>query len=219
MNKRIIFFIAGGIFVANILILDVWVLTSASRRQPVQVNLTGKASEPYQFTSNDTCVDSCQSQIDEIKQLLTVTVSPKKSPTATPRPTRSSSSSSSSSSTVKEYFVPLGSGSSTAEDWTDVPGVQSYVDSTQYGSIKQVVFEASLHTPTGNQTAYARLYNVTDKHPVWNSEVQISGGSPQLLISAPITLDSGNKLYQVQMKTQLKSQTNLNQARIHITTN
>ncbi len=124
----------------------------------------------------------------------------------------------STQSTVKEYFVPLGSGSSTSESWTDVPGVQSYIDSSSYGVIKSVNFEASLYTPTGNQFARARLYNVTDSHPVWNSEVEISGGTPQLKVSSPITLDKGSKLYQVQMLTQLGSRTNLENARLRITT-
>ena len=82
-----------------------------------------------------------------------------------------------------------------------------------------MVFEVSLYTPTGNQTAYARLYNVTDKHPVWYSEVSIEGGTPQTKISNNIILDTGNKLYQVQMKTQLQARTNLENARVHIITN
>ena len=64
-----------------------------------------------------------------------------------------------------------------------------------------------------------RLYNVTDKHPVWFSDVSLEGGTPALLISKPITLDSGNKTYQVQMKTSLKFQAFLDQSRLHIITN
>lgn len=120
---------------------------------------------------------------------------------------------------VKEFYVPFGSGSNSSETWTDVSGVQAYIDTSQYGSIKQVIFEASIHIPTGNEIAWARLYNVTDKHPVWNSDVTISGGTAQLLYSPPIQLDSGNKLYQVQMKTQLKYPALLDQARVHITVN
>ena len=105
-----------------------------------------------------------------------------------------------------------------SSEWEDIPGTQSYINSNAYGRLKKVTFEASLYTPTGNQTAYARLYNVTDKHPVWNSDVAIEGGTPQLKISTPISLDSGSKLYQVQMKTQLKERTSLENARIHLVT-
>jgi len=121
-------------------------------------------------------------------------------------------------SSVKEYFIPLGSGSFSGADWGDVAGVQAAIDSTRYGTIKSVVFEPSVHIPTGNETAYIRLYNVTDKHPVWFSDVSINGGTPQLLFSQPITLDPGVKTYQVQIKTSLNYPAVLDQARIHITT-
>ena len=110
----------------------------------------------------------------------------------------------------------FGGGSNSTDDWTDVAGLQVEADSTKYGDIKSVVFEAKVNTTTGNQIAYVRLFNVTDKHPVWFSDVSIDGGSTKLLVSKPITLDSGNKLYQVQMKTSLKHQANLISSRLHI---
>lgn len=120
-------------------------------------------------------------------------------------------------SQVKEFFIHLGSGSGSTEDWTDVSGVEAYIDSTKYGRIKEVIFEASVNIPTGNQVVYIRLYNITDKHPVWFSEVSHEGGGSILLISKPITLDSGSKLYRVQMKTSLKYLANLSSARVKIT--
>lgn len=120
---------------------------------------------------------------------------------------------------VKELYIPLGTGVNTTTDWTDVKGSAAYVNAGSYGSMKKVTFEASIGVPSGNQTAYVRLYNATDKHPVWYSEITMAGAGPELLISTPITLDSGNKLYQVQMKSQLGAATNLLQARIHILLN
>ncbi len=120
-------------------------------------------------------------------------------------------------STVKEFFIPFGSGFSSAEEWTDVPGMSATIDTNNYKKIKTVFFEASLRIPTGNQKAYARLFNITDKHPVWFSEVSIEGGTPTLVTSQPITLDEGNNVYQVQMKTSLKYQSFIDQARIKIT--
>lgn len=121
-------------------------------------------------------------------------------------------------STAKEYYIPLGTGTNAASEWTDVAGASAYVDTAQYPRIKKVVFEATVGVPTGNQAAYVRLFNATDKHPVWFSEVSMNTTGPSALTSTPITLDKGNKLYQVQMKTQLKFTANLSQARIHITT-
>jgi hypothetical protein len=123
------------------------------------------------------------------------------------------------SANVKEFYVPFGSGVNSSDDWQDVPGLQAYIDRSAYGSINKVTFEASVRVPTGNQTADVRLFNVTAGHPVWYSEMMFTGGgSPQLLISGPITLDAGNNLYKVQMKTQLKYPAYLDQARVHILT-
>lgn len=121
-------------------------------------------------------------------------------------------------SQVKEFSISFGSGSTRANDWEDITGLSTYIDSAKYGKIKTVVFEAAVFIPNGNQGVYVRLFNATDKHPVWFSEVYHEGGAPKLLISQPITLDPGNKLYQVQMKTTLKDLANLNQARVKITT-
>lgn len=117
---------------------------------------------------------------------------------------------------VREYYIPFGQGTSTATDWTDVEELQVTIDSKLYGMRRDVLFEASMHIPTGNETAYVRLYNVTDKHPVWFSDVSMDGGAGRLLVSKPVHLDEGKKLYQVQMKTSLGSQAVLDQARLHV---
>lgn len=120
---------------------------------------------------------------------------------------------------AKEYFVPLGSGTNQSTGWQDVEGAQSYVDSTLYRKAKKTTFEATLEVPSGSQITYVRLYNATDQHPVWFSEVNMDGSGPKLLVSAPITLDPGEKLYKVQMKSQLAAKANLVQSRLHIQTN
>lgn len=122
-------------------------------------------------------------------------------------------------SQVKELFIPFGSGTNATDDWADVGALRVSVDSSQYKNIKSAIFEASVRIPTGNETAYVRLFNVTDKHPVWFSDVSLDGGTPQFLTSQPIILDPGVKTYQVQMKTSLKSQAVLDEARLHIIVN
>jgi hypothetical protein len=126
---------------------------------------------------------------------------------------------SSNNSTAKEIYIPLGAGSGFSNDWTDISGAQATIDSTQYRRIKKVTFEASVTVPTGNQSISLRLFNTTDKHPVWYSDVTMEGIGPTLLTSPEINLDPGNKVYQVQLKTQLGYPATLTQARIHILTN
>lgn len=142
--------------------------------------------------STDTCPQSCISRINQLTGSKT---------TAT-----------------KENYVPLGSGTSTAREWTDVPGAQAYIDTASYGKIKTATFEATVQVPNGSQITWVRLFNATDKHPVWFSDITLDSSGPTLLTSAPITLDPGKKLYIVQLKSQLGSQTQILQARVKINT-
>lgn len=120
-------------------------------------------------------------------------------------------------SSIKEIFIPLGSGQTDQTDWTDIPGALGYIDGAAYPGIKKAVLEATVTIPNGNETASVRLFNKTDGHPVWYSETAWSGGSTQLVISQPFSLDTGSKLYQVQVKNQLPSEAVISNARIHIT--
>lgn len=118
---------------------------------------------------------------------------------------------------AKESIIPLGSGTNATGDWTDVAGTSVALDSAQYGTIKKVTFEASVGVPTGNQRAYVRLYNVTDAHPIWYSDMSMDGTGPTTLTSpATLVLGTGTKTYIVQMKSQLKFPTNLVSARLRI---
>lgn len=145
--------------------------------------------------------------------LASSTPIPSSSSTPTPEP---KSSVVTVQSSVKDYFIPLGSGSNQSSDWKDVPGAEVTIDLGQYQDIKEVRLEVSVNVPTANGSVFVRLYNVTDKHPVWNSEVMGSGSSTSSLISPAVIYDKGLKQYQVQMKTQLGVLANLTQSRIHV---
>lgn len=188
------------ILAINVLYLDF--KASVVSKTPVIV----KSVEKQPPTSNLACPASCISEINY------ATSSMKLSNTAAVSSTVVNSS-------VKDYYVTLGSGTSTATSWTDVTGLQTTINPTNYPNINQIVFEVSLYIPTGNEYASIRLWDVTDGYAVWNSEMTISGGQPQYLVSNPITLAPGNKLYQVQALTQLQAPAIINQSRVHIILN
>lgn len=144
-------------------------------------------------TTGDTCPSACIARINQV-------------------------AGKSGNASVKEFFVPLGSGTNATDDWTDVAGASAYVDTASYGKLKNVTFEATVSQPVSSQKIWVRLFNASDKHPVWYSDITTDNAGPILLTSSPIVLDRGNKLYQVQMKTQLRGATNLTQSRLHITT-
>lgn len=155
------------------------------------------------------CPQACTSQIYEATTSVKIAQQPTPTSDVTPTPE--------TIKIVKEFFIPFGSGSSLAGDWEDIPGVQATLDTNNFPELKSVTFEVTARIPTGNEIAYIRLYNVTDKHPIWASEISWEGGGTKLLTKA-ITLDSGSKVYQVQMKTSLKFTAIFDQARLHIIT-
>lgn len=207
---RKVFIFISFLIICNLIILDLWIMNqsknifSASKEfnTPISIQVTPMLDPP--------CGKSCITKINEATasiqlQKTVVTIAQTQPQQVT--------------NVVKEYFVPLGAGTNAADEWEDVPGLRVSVDTNQYGKIKSVVFEATVRVPSLDQWAKVRLYNVTDKHPVWSSEVNFTIGSqPTLLTSAPFTLDTGVKTYQVQMKTQIRHTAYLDQSRIHITT-
>ena len=212
--KNILFIILFLIFL-NLAYLDILVFKDFGSKTIERIVSKDKESS----SDSNTCGEDCVEKINEVVNLYLNPTS-SLSPPLTPAPTKAQSSSvNSQPQAAREYYVPFGSGSGSSSDWQDVAGLQAYVDSANYPNIKSVVFEASLHIPTGNQTASVRLYNATDGHPVWNSEVTFNGNTSSILVnSQAVLLDTGNKLYKVQMKTQLQYTAILDQSRLHITT-
>lgn len=218
ISWKIIFFVLFLLVITNIAFLDGLVIGGY-----FNIKNDGSSvieSKIYPSISDSSyeslfCPSSCIAKIEQATMSSNIQKSEERSDEL---PFKNKADSDSDYSGAREFFVSFGGGSNSTDDWVDVPGLQAYVDSTKYGRIKSAAFEASVHIPTGNQTAYIRLYSVTEKHPVWNSEVSIEGGTPKLLISGPITLAAGKALYQVQMKTQLKFTAVLDQSRLHITT-
>lgn len=119
---------------------------------------------------------------------------------------------------IKEYFISFGSGSGSSGDWADVEGLLANIDFANYSNIKEIRFEVSTQVPTGNENVSVRIYNKSDNHQVWNSEVTATNATAYL-VSQPIIYDKGEKTYQVQLKTQLKYLANITQARLHIILN
>lgn len=209
LNKIILaipFFIA-----INVIAIDIFLVTHVihdNKQEKVLGSLRAAADKKIQ--------ESFQSDSVNAQRADTTPLTPSSVPTKIPAQINNSSTQNSS---VKEYYVPIGTGSFNSVDvWGDVPGVQVNVDSNSYGSIKNVSFEASVHAPNGNQDVSVRLYDKTDDHPVWSSELFFPSGTTENVLGAPINLDSGLKLYKVQMRTQFGTSVSLDQSRIHITT-
>lgn len=146
----------------------------------------------------------------------TIEIEKEKDLPAPPVPTVLINQNSATSTEIKDHFLSFGSGSSNSQVWADVGGLQASVDLNSYGNIKEIKFEASVQDPGENQAVSVRVFNKTDNHPVWNSEVIKNAGADSFLVSSPIIYDSGTKTYVIQMKTQLGSSATLGESRLHI---
>jgi len=210
-----------GIFTVNILILNLFFFFPKSK-SPQAIPSENK---DLLSVSQDYCSQGCVDQINltlksqmasassTTSPISSVSPAPTLTPTLTPTPTPTPAK------TVKEFFVPLGVGTGNSADWTAVEGIGAEIDPSDYGDIKQITLELTAQIPTGNQTIWIRLYNANTYQSVTGSEMTLSGGAITLLKSSPISLSSGNNLYQIQMKTQLQYPANINMARLRIKTN
>lgn len=152
-------------------------------------------------TPEEGCSLSCIAKIDAIEQRIDSMTVEKQT----------------MSSLSKEYYIPLGSGTTKSNVWQDIAGTEVVIDTANYPRIKTVVFEVFVNIPTANGFVSAKLYNVTDKHDVWFSEVR-SEGSTLTKKEAVVTLESGAKTYRVLGLSSLKYDANIQNARIRIIT-
>jgi len=123
-----------------------------------------------------------------------------------------------SSSNPREYYIPLGSGSTGSPDWTDITATETLIDPSLYGNITEAYFTVSLRNPTRNGRIEAQLYNATDKHLVWTSHLAMDGPESQTITSGKIILSNGAKIYRVQLKSTLSYPAYLDNAKIRIVT-
>ena len=84
-----------------------------------------------------------------------------------------------------------------------LPGTEFYLDfNTDYGKSAYANWDASLKIKDGNGTAFARLYDVTNKIAVNGSEVNVTNsGNLSQTISGGLSFWAGNNLYRVQLKS------------------
>ncbi len=210
MNNRFVArvaFIVLGIFLAiDIVFLNIKAFSTREQLpkfSPIAAPTLTYPEEVVLNSKGDGCPASCLLAIDEATKQAE-----KKSPLPT-KPAVNVVG-------VKEIYIPFGSGSTKSLDWVELAGVESVIDSADYPNTKSMIFEASLKVPTANGRVYAKIFNVTDKHDVWGSEVSSEGPTSYRAESANITLSPGRKLYRVMMKSTMGYEAILDWARIKI---
>lgn len=218
--KNNLVYLILGILAFNVVVLDYFMFVSRPRSIVQNISLgqetnTASPSSAVTTTNGQTiqtapavanaCPNTCLTAIKTATESLKLTQNVTNNTTTTQQIT----------SGGQEYFVPFGGASGASQgSFTTLSALQSYINMSNYTNVSSVVFEVSI---TGSGIAQAQLYNATDGYAIPNSQVSTPGGNPQLLISQPLTLPQGNKLYQVQIQTQLSNPATINSARLHIT--
>lgn len=103
----------------------------------------------------------------------------------------------------KEIFIPLGSGSTKSNTYSDLSGVEVSIDTTKYPPIDYMVFQASIWVTNGNGKAWVRIINVNDNNPFFESQISSSSATGEYRTSAKIPFVYGPKTYRVQGKTDI----------------
>ncbi len=219
--KRNWLFILLGILAANAIFLDVLFFTFGknSTSGNAQNSAIGAITNPFSHSDNS-CPQSCVSQINSLISQITPTGAALKSQVAATTPAQTQTTPVATPTTVpnafREYFIPMGAGSGNPADWAVVPGTGVTLDPADYGNNPTITFEITARVPTGNQTISVRVYNANSFQMVPGTEMTMSGTGPTLLVTKPVTLSAGSNLYQIQMKTQLQYAAYIDQARIRI---
>ncbi|MBI4059358.1 hypothetical protein HY404_03920 [Candidatus Microgenomates bacterium] len=152
---------------------------------PLAQNNTEKAIE--------TCGEDCANKITEAVSRAIATLSAQ--PTVELPKT---------SSTKVNYVTISGAGSSIKLDWEDLSITDFYLNTREYGSVKDTRWYATIKLKDGNGRAWVRLFNVTRNEPVESSVMSTNSQTFTTLESDLLKLRSDGKanLYRVQLKTE-----------------
>ena len=187
----------------DLIYINWWVLNS--QKSDVKVEGNGQ-------------LGTAQSEVVEISPTSSPTTSPTSQPKVETRTIVEKESQTIIQTAQKEIFIPIGSGSTKNNNYEDLAGLEVTIDTNKYPNIESAVFEASIWVQDGNGKMFAQLFNSTDKHPVWSSEISTSSSKATLTSSPTIILEKGSRTYRVQAKTNLTSYAaHVDNARIKIT--
>ncbi len=189
----------------NILFIDI--VLFSKQNQSEAITATNQSELPLSSGDNR-CGKECQ---ENIKKEISKTLQSSQ-PSVTPINQMDQVVSS-----AKEFYIPLGSGSTKSKEYELLNGVEAYINTSNYPQIKKATFEVYMHLYTASGRMFVRLYNVSDKRDVWPSEVSTESDIVSRY-EIPITLTPGNKLYRVKIKSSIQALAYLDNARIKIVT-
>ncbi len=207
----------GALIVVNLLVLDfIWV--NQRREEPIVeeqeeeekiISTPTPTLTTSQITPPEGCSEECLSYIDQkINEAISGLPTPAAQETivqAQPTP-----------SSKVAYLTIGGSSSTSAVDWTDIPGTDFYFDLADYPTAIGVRWEISLRSFLAGNKVYTRLYDDTNKRAVDFSELFTDSGTSELNRSVDLAIWRGNNLYRVQAKSSTGTPAYLDSPRLKV---
>lgn len=118
---------------------------------------------------------------------------------------------------AKIVYIPLvASASNTNTDWTDVNPSEFYFDLASYPGAKMIRFSGYLRSVHATGPVYVRLYDVTNKRGVDNSDFFTSSNSFERFESAALSIWRGNNLYRVQLRSPTATEAQVSEVKLKV---
>jgi hypothetical protein len=207
MKKYFLVFFFAFLF-ANLLALDALVIQSRVALQgSINDEVSPSLAKPCDFSCPKACLDKIEEATASIKAEKTESTPAAKIVTVVVTPPATA---------LKEFYVQLNTGTGEGNDWKDVERSEIAINLSQFSKVKNIYFEVAGYLRNDNVTGNVRLYNYSDKQPVWNSEVTINKLKCQTSTSAAISLPLSTKTYRLQVKATLNATVYIDQARLRI---
>lgn len=151
--------------------------------------------------SSSTSQSSDASLTDRIKTLETTISDLQKRISNLEKGSSTTQSSTNQSSTKKApSYIPLGSGSTSKTDWTNIDTLSITLDPADYPGYTSMQLETSIKI-FQNGEAYARLGDKDNGTSILASEISTTSQSYTWITSSGFQLPSGKKTYIIQMKS------------------
>lgn len=167
----------------------------------------------------DICGPVCQARIAEEVSKAMATVSGEKvvEKTVVREVSGESGKSGISEDQAKVVYIPLvASASNTNTDWTDVNPSEFYFDLASYPGAKTIRFSGYLRSVHATGPVYVRLYDVTNKRGVDNSDFSTSNNTFDRFESAALSIWRGNNLYRVQLRSPTATEAQFSEAKLKV---
>ena len=204
-NIRLLAGVALAIALINAAALGAFFAYQFRQLTPVAVQTASPTPSLVAAPASPSSQLSFQAQLNELSEKVAALENQKPTSSTTVVKTESS---------VKETLLYMGTGRTTSRDWTTIDSAAVMLDTSFYGKIKEIRFEAALSILSGE--VYARLINKDTGAIYYESQVSHNQSTSEWKTSSAVNLPRGKYNYAVQLRSSNNDEAKLDGARLKI---